>query len=113
MLGNGDDVAALRQEARTRDNIATLTRNAIRLETLATTDLDSETMQAAENGRTILLMKGPEKCPLSEKRLLTQETPPGRVDFFVATEFHGHPFESTEHGFTSICDTEQSKTRRG
>lgn len=108
MLESGDNDPEMRQEeTRTRDNIATLTRNAVRLETLAATDLDSETNKAAEDGRRILLMKGSEKCPIPAKRLVSRETPPGRVDFFVATEFHGHPFDSREeHGFTTnICDT--------
>lgn len=124
MLENGDDDITLRrEEARTHDNIATLTRNAVRLETLATaaasttqyTDLDADANKAAENGRTTLLMKGGRKCLLPNKGLLPPETPLGRVDFFVATEFHGHPFESPEEhdhtdSTTNVCDASLRST---
>ncbi|CAM9503120.1 unnamed protein product [Ectocarpus sp. 12 AP-2014] len=75
---------AVRQEAdQIRSKIAVLTRNAARLEALASASPSSDTT----GGRP----RGGEATSSSSLRL-------GRVDVFFATEFHGGPFQEQEGG---------------
>ena len=116
-----DDAVRLEAAAPIHENIAVLTRNAARLENLAAAAAaaeysfsapvhDDPKADAVAAGRAHRTSLGGYKKRPSYNRA-PAASPPGRVDFLVACEYHGYPFkrwEGDKHGQRSEESPESS-----
>lgn len=109
LLISDDEDNAVRQEAsRIREHIAVLTRNAARLEALSSSDRTSSFSSATAGAGSGDRDKQQRLTSRNHRNATTIQLPPsslGRVDVFVATEFHGGAFER-QNGNDDNCDAD-------
>lgn len=108
LLLSDDEGDSVRQEADgIRAKIADLTRNAARLENLPS-EVSSEEPLDCSDGAEAGKASQNLKCKALKQHSVLPPTSLGRVDVFLATEFHGGPFQSEENEYYARENDDES-----